>query len=597
MKQQKPYQRKPGVHYHSSGVTDITVWAPLKKSVTLEIAGPDLLSIPLQKNKWGFWELQTTLLQPGDLYKFSIDGASPVPDPASISQPQGVHGPSEVVDRSFDWTDQQWRGAQMEDLIIYELHIGCFTDAHTCEGVIQRLPYLKELGITAIELLPVAQCPGNRNWGYDGTYPYAVQHAYGGLKAFKQLVDAAHEAGIAVLLDVVYNHFGPDGNYLENYAPYFTEKYKTPWGKALNFDDAWCDGVRHYFIENALFWLDECHVDGLRLDAVHAIWDFSAHHFMQELEEEVQILETNSGRKKLLIAELDLNHPRYVSATDKGGYGLDGQWVDEFHHAVHSLLTGERDGYYEDFGELWHLEKSYKDSYVYDGLYSEHRKKMFGASVGKLPYSSFVAFIQNHDQIGNRALGDRLATSLTPEQLRLAAGLLLLSPHVPLLFMGEEYGETHPFLFFTDHEDEALAEIVRKGRREEFSYFNFKEDFPDPQDPLTFEKSVLSWSYKGSELYKWYRQLIQLRKTHPALQSRDRDSMRIVKDEGHSGRLLMAERSGGGGTIALLFNCGDTMQQLPEIYRSAHFVLSSDDATDVPSFLPPYSVTVLEIKK
>ncbi|WP_164974200.1 malto-oligosyltrehalose trehalohydrolase [Filimonas effusa] len=595
MKQQNPYRRRPGVFYHSSGVTDVIVWAPLKESVSLEIAGSGSLSIPLQKDKWGYWILQTTLLQPGDLYRFSVDGAAPVPDPAAVSQPQGVHGPSEVVDRAFDWTDQEWKGVRRDELIIYELHIGCFTDKHDCEGVISKLPYLKELGITAIELLPVAQCPGNRNWGYDGVYPYAVQQAYGGLKAFKQLVDAAHEAGIAVLLDVVYNHFGPDGNYLECYAPYFTDKYKTPWGKALNFDDAWCDGVRNYFIENALFWLGECHVDGLRLDAVHAIWDFSAHHVMQELKEEVRLLEEKSGVHKLLIAELDLNHPRYVTGIGKGGYGLDAQWIDEFHHSVHSLLTGEQDGYYEDFGDMWQLEKAFRDSYVYDGIYSEHRKKLFGAPVGELSYSSFIAFIQNHDQIGNRALGDRLSLCLTKEQLKLAAGLLLLSPHTPLLFMGEEYGETNPFLFFTDHQDPELAEIVRKGRREEFSYFNFKDDFPDPQDPESFDKCVLSWNYRGSDLYKWYRELIQLRKTRTALLARDRHHMKIIKQGDVHSRLLIAERKGGGETLVLLFNCSELVQQMPLVYSGARLVLSSGSDTAVPAFLPGYSVIVLEV--
>ena len=600
MKELDPFRRRPGVFYNADGSASITVWAPLKNTLSLEIMGEEGLSIPLEKDEWGFWQAQTNRLKPGLLYKFRIDEENAFPDPASVSQPQGIHGPSEVLDRSFNWTDTDWKGIAKEDLIIYELHIGSFTAMHDCEGVISKLPYLNELGITAIEIMPVAQFPGDRNWGYDGVYPYAVQHSYGGLAALKKLVNAAHAAGIAVLLDVVYNHLGPDGNYLSQYGPYFTDKYKTPWGKALNFDSAWCDGVRQYFIQNALFWLDECHIDGLRMDAVHAIWDYSAYHVLQQLQDEVRTLEQSNGSKKILIAEMDLNQPRYITETAKGGYGLDAQWADEFHHALHSVLTGEQNGYYEDFGSIKQLEKAFRDSYVYDGVYSPHRKKMFGVPATGLPYSSFVVFSQNHDHIGNRMLGDRLTTCLSAEKLKLAAAFVLLSPHIPLLFMGEEYGEKNPFLFFVHHSNEELVEIVRKGRRDEFSYFDFKDDFPDPQSDDTFQKSVLSWSHhscaEGIALLDWYKLLIHLRKARPALRETARSHMTVKPMHEHN-RLLIAERTAGGEKLILLFNFSDAVQQLPEEYNMLPVVIDSGNNQTAPAQLQPFSVTILEAVK
>ena len=333
-------------------------------------------------------------------------------------------------------------------MIIYELHTGTFSPAHDFEGILQRLDYFVELGITAIELMPLAQFPGDRNWGYDGVFPFAVQHSYGGAAGFRRLVDAAHAKGIAVIVDCVYNHFGPEGNYLGQYGPYFTDKYKTPWGDALNFDDAWSDGVRNYFLQNARMWLEDFQVDALRLDAVHAIKDFSAITFLQELRQLAAEIERTTGCKKLLIAEMDLNDPRYINPPDKGGYGLNGQWIDEFHHALRTLLTGDRSAYYEDFGTIEQLEKAFRHTYVYDGIYSAYRKRHFGGHAGNNPYDQFIVFAQNHDQVGNRALGDRLTNILSFEQLKLAAATVLLSPYVPLLFMGEEYGERRPFQFF-----------------------------------------------------------------------------------------------------------------------------------------------------
>lgn len=591
---------RPGVYMRPDGMTDIVVWAPAKEQIEL-VTADNTLTLPLVRNEWGYWHATTDQLQSGQLYNFRIDGDKTFPDPASVAQPDGVHGPSQVIARDFEWTDDAWKGIAQEDLVIYELHTGAFTNDHTFKGIIDKLPYLKDLGITAIELMPVNAFPGSRNWGYDGVYPFAVHTGYGGLAGLKELVNAAHAAGLAVILDVVYNHMGPDGNYLSEYAPYFTEKYHTPWGKALNFDDAYCDGVRNFFIHNVRLWLEECHIDGLRMDAVHSIWDFSAYHFMQQVNDDVRELEQQYGCKKLLIAELDLNNPRYITDTSKGGYGLDGQWVDEFHHALHSVLTGERNGYYEDFGQLSHLAKTFSDSYVYDGDYSVHRKKWFGASVGDLPFSRFVVFAQNHDQIGNRLLGDRLSTALTADQLKLAAAAVLLSPHVPLLFMGEEYGEKRPFLFFVHHTDEELIESVRKSRKEEFAYFKFEGDYPDPQAEETFLSCVLCNAYdtdpEAQQLLNWYKLLIRFRKERPALRNFDRSGT-IVAPVNEADRLLVVERSGNGDWVMIVFNFSDVCRPLPDTLKTLHPVLSSaPPAEGQEPTLQPFSISVFEKKK
>jgi maltooligosyltrehalose trehalohydrolase len=347
------------------GTCNFVVWAPEKESVELIITHPYQKTYPLQKDEAGYWQITVENAEPGLRYLYRLNGEMDRPDPASLSQPEGVHKASEVIDRSFNWTDGKWKGLPMEDLIIYELHVGTFTGEGTFEGIIEKLDYFAGLGINAIEIMPIAQFPGSRNWGYDGVYPYAAQNSYGGANSLKKLVDAAHAKGIAIILDVVYNHIGPEGGYLSNYAPYFTEKYSTPWGNALNYDDAYSDGVRNYFLQNALMWLDDFHIDGLRMDAVHAIVDLGAKHFMQLLKEKVDEVEQRTGRTKFLIAELDLNNPRYINPESTGGYGLHGQWIDEFHHAIHSLITGETDGYYEDFGSFDHVVRAFRDTYVY----------------------------------------------------------------------------------------------------------------------------------------------------------------------------------------------------------------------------------------
>jgi maltooligosyltrehalose trehalohydrolase len=403
-----PLNHTPGNHQYS-----FTVWAPEQKNVEILLHNNNKSSIPLQQDERGFWKAVLGDVAEGTLYTYRLGGGKEFPDPASRWQPQGVHGPSAVVPGYFEWADHEWKGMPLREMIIYELHVGTFTSAQTFDGVITKLPYLKELGINTIELMPVAQFPGSRNWGYDGVFPFAVQHSYGGATGLKRLVNEAHRSGIAVILDVVYNHLGPEGNYFGEFGPYFSDKYKTFWGSAINFDNAYCDAVRQFFIQNACMWLDEFHIDGLRMDAVHAIWDFSARHFIEELVEQVRRLERQSGRRKILIAELDLNNPRYINPPERGGYGMDGQWIDEFHHALHALITGETDGYYEDFGKVEHLKKAFTDSYVYTGEYSAHRKKNFGVSARKNRYSQFVVFAQNHDQVGNRLLGDRLTHHLS----------------------------------------------------------------------------------------------------------------------------------------------------------------------------------------
>lgn len=544
-----------GAFCEADGICRFTLWAPNKKNVEILLNGAAIH--PLKCDERGYWTIVLNDVRPSTTYFFQTDGKKLYPDPASRWQPQGVHGPSAVVERSFSWRDEAWKGIPLNEMIIYELHVGTFTPQRNFDGVISRLDYLKDLGVNTLELMPVAQFPGNRNWGYDGVYPFAVQDSYGGGIGLKRLVNEAHAREMAVILDVVYNHQGPEGNYLGEYAPFFTNKYHTFWGRAINYDDAYCDGVRHFYWQNALMWLNEFHIDGLRLDAVHAIWDFSAEHFIQGLADRVAALEEQTGRKKVLIAELDLNNPRYIDPPSKGGFGMDGQWVDEFHHSLHALLTGEVNGYYEDFGKTEHLVKSLRDSYVYTGQYSVHRKKLFGVLPADNPYSQFVVFSQNHDQVGNRLLGERLASQLSFEGLKLAAACVLLSPHVPLLFMGEEYGETNPFQYFISHTDKELVELVRKGRSEEFSYFNWQDDVPDPQAEDTFVKCILSFRYEhdgvSALLLSYYRHLINFRKQRAAMKNFERSSVKVFDPQGD---VIAFERESGPDCLLILLNFG-----------------------------------------
>ena len=468
-------RQKVGATYLGQQGCRFRVWAPRIAPVGVRLLGTDRL-IPLEKDRRGYYEAIVEGVRPGDLYYFHLGPDIERPDPASRFQPQGVHGPSAVIDARFAWDDAHWSGMALADYIIYELHVGTFTPAGTFEAVIPYLDYLAELGITAVELMPVAQFPGTRNWGYDGVFPFAAHDSYGGPDGLKKLVNACHRRGLAVVLDVVYNHLGPEGNYFGDFGPYFTERYQSPWGAALNFDGAYSDEVRKFFIQNALYWLGELHIDALRLDAVHAILDNSPFTFLEELRFEVERETQRINRKMFLIAESDDNNARLLQPRERGGYALDGQWNDDFHHSLRALVTGDQGGYYQDYGDFAQLVKAYREGFVYSGEYSRFRKRRHGSSSRDIPARQLVVFAQNHDQVGNRMLGDRLTQTVSFEQLKLAAGLVMLAPFVPLLFMGEEYGETAPFPYFVSHSDPALIEcgaaraargirLVRMARR------------------------------------------------------------------------------------------------------------------------------------
>ncbi len=514
---------------HGSGRCAFRVWAPLASAVQVHLLSPidrveDLHPLPR-----GYWEAELDGVSPGATYRILLDGKLERPDPASRFQPEGVHGPSEVIDPNFEWRDGSWRGLPLEQYVLYEVHVGAFTSEGTFDAVIPHLPCLAALGVTVLELMPVAQFPGTRNWGYDGVFPFAVQKSYGGPAGLKRLVDACHQTGLGVALDVVYNHLGPEGNYLGDFGPYFTDRYRTPWGQAMNFDGPWSDEVRRYFIESALCRLSEFHIDALRLDAVHAIVDNSAQPFLEELADAAHSFSEESGRLCYAIAESDLNDPRLVRPKTHGGFGLDAVWNDEFHHALRVLLTGERNGYYCDYGEVAHLEKAYREGFVYSGEYSEFRRRRHGSSSADVPAGKFVVFCQNHDQVGNRMLGERLADLVGLESLKLAAAAVLLSPFVPLLFMGEEYGERAPFLFFVDHSDPQLIEAVRRGRQKEFASFAWQGQPPDPQDVGTFLRSKLNHQLRGQEhhavLHAFYTELLRLRRQSAALRNLSKDDM------------------------------------------------------------------------
>ncbi len=518
-----------GAVYLGDGRTRFRVWAPFRQKVQVLLLSPVERIADMERDQRGYWSAEVEGVEIGARYFIRLDGSLDRPDPASFDQPDGVHGPSRVLDPSIGKSTLKWPGIPLRDYIFYELHVGTFTPEGTFDAVISRLDSLKDLGITSIEIMPVAQFPGSRNWGYDGACPFAVQNSYGGPEGLKRLVEACHEKGLCVTLDVVYNHFGPEGNYLRDFGPYFTGKYKTPWGDALNFDNGYSDEVRHYFIQNALFWFGLYNVDALRLDAVHAIYDFSAIPFLRRLAEKVGEYGRSTGRQLYLIAESDLNDSRLIRSRGEWGYGLDSQWSDDLHHSLHVLLTGEKKGYYSDFGSTADLAKAMKDGYVYSGQYSEYRKRSHGNRSADLPSEKFVVAAQNHDQVGNRMLGERLSSLVSFEALKLSAAAVLLSPFIPLLFMGEEYGEEAPFLYFVSHTNPELMEAVRLGRKEEFREFLWHEEPPDPGVEETFIKTKISWEKKDqgrhATLLRFYKELISMRRSNPALLDRDRKNM------------------------------------------------------------------------
>lgn len=576
-------ERTLGVRVLGDGRCRFRVWAPRARRVEVRLLAPRERVVPLEPEARGYHAAVVDDAGPGARYLYRLDGGLERPDPASLHQPEGVHGPSEVVDPgAFRWTAHEWRGQRLEDYIVYELHVGTFTPAGTFDAVADRLESLRALGVTALELMPVAQFPGERNWGYDGVYPFAAQNSYGGPAGLQRLVDACHRAGLAVVLDVVCNHLGPEGNHLADFGPYFTERYRTPWGAAINFDGPESDEVRRYFLENAIHWLGDLRIDALRLDALHAILDLSAYPFLAELADLVRGQAEAWGRRVHLIAESDLNDTRLVRPRASGGYGLDAQWNDDFHHALHARLTGEDRGHYADFGRLEHLSKALTDGYVYTGQYSRYRRRRHGHPSDDLPASKFVVFIQNHDQVGNRMRGERLSTLVPFDALKLAAGVVLLSPYLPLLFMGEEYAETAPFLYFTHHSDRGLAEAVRAGRREAFRAFDWPGEAPDPQDEATFLRSKPDYGRRGTArgrvMLDFYGELIRLRKTVPALAAPRKDRMEVIEPE--PDRVLCVRRWKDGDETFAVYHFGEapTSARLPLPAGRWRAVLDSADA-------------------
>lgn len=508
------------------------VWAPWAGRVAVRVDGRPGAAIPLDPLERGYWEATVSGVEPGAQYRYVLDERRTFPDPASCFQPFGVHGASAVVDHaSFPWSDREWAGLALTDLILYELHVGTFTPEGTFEAIIPHLSYLRdEVGVTAIELMPIAQFSGTRNWGYDGVYPFAPQHSYGGPDGLKALVNACHASGLGVMLDVVYNHLGPEGNYLPEFGPFLTERYRTPWGPGINFDGPDSDEVRKFFTASALHWLVDYHIDGFRLDAVHSIYDCGVKPFLRELAESVHREAERLGRSVLLIGESNLNDTRVTAPGAEGGYALDAQWNDDFHHALHARLTGERNGYYQDFGRLEQLGVALREGFVFCGQWSSYRRRRHGTSARHLLPSRLVVYAQNHDHIGNRPGGERLSALLPFAAWKVASAAVLLAPNVPLLFMGEEYGETAPFHYFIGHSDPHLIEAVRTGRRAELAALGWQVDSLDPQDPATFEDSRIDLARRRQPphgaMLRWTHELIRLRKT--LLPFRAVDSIKFV---------------------------------------------------------------------
>jgi len=553
----------------------IKVWAPRADKVDLQIQNTRLSMN--RKSGSGWWEIEAALAIHGVDYAFVLNDGNPIPDPRSSWQPGGVFGLSRILDHTqFIWHDQNWQAPPLSAAIIYELHIGTFSVEGTFDGAITHLDFLRDLGVTHIELMPVNGFSGLHGWGYDGVNLYAPHEAYGGPEGLKRLVNACHERGLAVILDVVYNHLGPEGNYLENFGPYFTDRYNSPWGKAVNFDAQQSDEVRRYFCDNALMWLRDYHFDALRIDATHAIHDSSAIHILEQLAREVKELSASLKRHFYLIAESDLNDPRYLHSFDAYGYGIDAQWNDDFHHALHAILTNEKEGYYSDFGSLAHLAKAFNKVFVYDGNYSKFRQRNHGRPVINLSGHHFIAFLQNHDQIGNRAQGDRLTQSVSIQLLQVAAALFIFSPFIPMLFQGEEWGASTPFQYFTDFKDSELKKAVKEGRCREFAAFGWKfEQVPDPQSETTFINSKLNWEEHKQEphfsLFNWYKKLIHLRKEIHELNDGQFEHVTVSFDE--KAKWFMVKR----GALVVAANFAQHLQRIscPE-FQLKEILLSSN---------------------
>ncbi len=574
---------------------EFTLWAPNVKKVSVKL-GEHIYPMS-GPNDRGWWRATVNEAANGSDYAFLLDDdPTPYPDPRSPWQPNGVHGPSRLYDQhAFSWSDSQWHAPPLASAIIYELHIGTFTAEGTFEAAIERMDHLVDLGITHVELMPVAEFPGHHGWGYDGVDLFAVRQFYGGPDGLKRFVNAAHLRGLAVVLDVVYNHFGPVGNYTGKFGPYLTAHHLTPWGDAVNFEDAGSDEVRRFFCDNALMWLRDYHVDGLRLDAIHAFVDRSAIHFLEQLSAEVEVLSTTLGRPLVLIAESDLNDPTVVTSREAGGYGIDAQWSDDFHHALFTVLHAEPGkGYYQDFGSFEQLVKSLTCVFVYDGAYSRYRRRSHGRPVDGLSAHRFLGYIQDHDQVGNRATGDRLEHIVGIDRAKVAAGLVLTAPFIPMLFQGEEFASSAPFQYFADHDDPEMARAVSEGRRRDFAAFGWKpEEIPDPEKLETFERSRLDWSeiHEGrhAEMLEWFRKLIHLRRTSPSLNDGDLGHISVAFDEDK--RWLMMDR----GLVKVLCNLGNAPAELANPERLPLLLASRDGVQMIEDevLLPPDTLAIL----
>ena len=575
---------------------EFTLWAPDARTLSVKVG--DALYPMSGPDKRGWWRVQVDAAGPGADYAFVLDDdPTPYPDPRGMWQPSGVHGFSRIYDqKAFKWSDGRWQGPPLAGAIIYEMHIGTFTAGGTFDAAIERLDYLADLGVTHLEMMPVAEFPGRYGWGYDGTALFAVTEKYGGPDGLKRFVNACHQRGLAVLLDVVYNHFGPVGNYTTKFGPYLTGRHHTPWGDAVNFEDAGSDEVRRFFCDNALMWLRDYHIDGLRLDAVHELTDRSAIHFMEQLSAEVEVLSSTLGRRLVLIAESDLNDPRMVTPREAGGYGMDAQWNDDFHHALFTILTVDEPGrgYYSDFGSFEKLAKSLTEMFVYDGIYSRYRLRTHGRPVQGLSAHHFVGFIQNHDQVGNRAVGDRLENIVGMERAKVTAGIVLTAPAVPLIFQGEEFAASSPFQYFADHDDPQMAKAVSEGRKREFAAFGWDPRvIPDPESAETFERSKLRWDEanegRHKEMLEWYRKLIHLRRRSAALNDGDLGHVKVQFDEEQ--RWL----SMGRGLVKVMFNLGNRPVEF-NVEEGARLALASREDVTVAEnkvVLPPDSLVVL----
>jgi len=575
---------------------EFTVWAPKAKKIAVAIGDAHYpMSGPNEK---GYWKVSVEGAGHGTDYAFVLnDDPKHYPDPRSQWQPEGVHGASRLYDQAaFEWSDKQWNAPPLKQAVIYELHVGTFTTVGTFDAAIERLDYLFELGVTHVEIMPIAAFPGGYGWGYDGASLFAVTDLYGGSDGLKRLVDACHARGLAVLLDVVYNHFGPVGNYSGMFGPYMTSKHRTPWGDAVNFEDGRSDEVRRFFCDNALMWMRDYHLDGLRLDAVHEFVDRSAVHFLEQLSEEVEELSNSLGRRLVLIAESDLNDPRIVTPREDGGYGTDAQWSDDFHHALFAVLHdgGEEKGYYVDFGSFEDLAKSLTKAFVYDGAYSHYRMRNHGRPVEQLSAHHFLGYIQTHDQVGNRAVGDRLEQIVGIDRAKVAAGIVLMAPFVPMIFQGEEFAASSPFQYFADHEDPEMAKSVKNGRQGEFAAFGWNpDDIPDPGKKETFERSKLKWDeiHEGrhAEMLEWYRKLIHLRRNSASLNDGDMGHVNVQFDE--KKRWLTMER----GLVKMFCNLGNAFVECGNPKRVPLLLVSHNDVEWVEDkiVLPPNTLAIL----